>query len=498
MTAGLIQVKITELTLMATILIASAGCTSFISERSPVQNNQWGQFAQRDLLEARRIILQSHPAVLDTGDRAFHEWLRVGFQEATNLGRQAQSQAQALAAIRYFTTGFQDGHLTVSSYEVPSRPGRWAGFNIQRRGKDFLVADTAKSWPIPLPSAGSKILSCGGQDILKIIHEKIAPFVDRRVYLESTLSDLALHLTNEWPNQKIWEEMNFSSCIFQASDGTLQELDLHWMDGDAGLRRSMNPVSRQGVRFLGNQSYWITASNFMPQGAELDSYESMLNQASQILDAKLVVIDTRGNTGGNSINGYRLLKAILKNNKNIKLVSSGSFWRVSPQSISAIDASLDALRKQQNADKVTLDFIQTLSGKMHTAASLGQEWVEQMDLATEEHQHPVNQSFGGKLVLVTDARCASACLDFAEMVLALPGSIHVGQETSADTKYLEAVQSKLPSGAYISVPVKVWRERLRGTNTPITPEFAYPGDIRDTPSIEAWIRGHVLPIVAGK
>ena len=41
------------------------------------------------------------------------------------------------------------------------------------------------------------------------------------------------------------------------------------------------------------------------------------------------------------------------------------------------------------------------------------------------------------IFFLTDYVCVSACLDFADLILSLPNVTHIGQETSADTKYLE-------------------------------------------------------------
>lgn len=51
----------------------------------------------------------------------------------------------------------------------------------------------------------------------------------------------------------------------------------------------------------------------------------------------------------------------------------------------------------------------------------------------------------GPVYLVTDYSCMSACLDAVDLWLAL-GAVHLSQETSADTLYMDIRHAKLPSG----------------------------------------------------
>jgi hypothetical protein len=98
-----------------------------------------------------------------------------------------------------------------------------------------------------------------------------------------------------------------------------------------------------------------------------------------------------------------------------------------------------------------------------------------------------------QVFFLTDGRCMSACLDFADLLLDYaPGVIHVGLPTSADTQYLQVRQLALPSGRdSVWLPMKVWRNRPRG-NEPYIPKHRFPGEIADTAALESWIRELVL------
>ncbi|MCE0970099.1 hypothetical protein [Pseudomonas putida] len=93
-------------------------------------------------------------------------------------------------------------------------------------------------------------------------------------------------------------------------------------------------------------------------------------------------------------------------------------------------------------------------------------------------------------MLVTDSFCASACLDFADAVLAVPGTIHFRLSTSGDTLYIDIGSQALPSGAQFWLPLKVWRGRVRGNNQSYDPRYSFDGDINDTSAVQQWVLGY--------
>jgi hypothetical protein len=53
---------------------------------------------------------------------------------------------------------------------------------------------------------------------------------------------------------------------------------------------------------------------------------------------------------------------------------------------------------------------------------------------------------------------------------------------------MDVRQLRLPSGiGGVSVPMKVYRGRPRGSNEPVVPTHVFAGDITDTAALERWI-----------
>jgi hypothetical protein len=94
-----------------------------------------------------------------------------------------------------------------------------------------------------------------------------------------------------------------------------------------------------------------------------------------------------------------------------------------------------------------------------------------------------------KILFLTDGRCGSACLDFADLILKLPNVTHIGEETAADTVYMDIRVEHLPSGlGRFSLAQKVYRGRARGHNQSYQPDIVYSGDLTNTRQIKRWVR----------
>ena len=71
--------------------------------------------------------------------------------------------------------------------------------------------------------------------------------------------------------------------------------------------------------------------------------------------------------------------------------------------------------------------------------------------------------FPATVALLSDGACASACLDFADEVLSMPGTTLLGADTGADGLLMEIRGAPLPSGLMsIAVPMKAYVNRKRG------------------------------------
>lgn len=92
---------------------------------------------------------------------------------------------------------------------------------------------------------------------------------------------------------------------------------------------------------------------------------------------------------------------------------------------------------------------------------------------------------GVKVVLLTDANCASACLNVADAVRMVPGMRHFGKVTRADSAYLDAALERLPGANKVMLPLKFWRNSLRANNEALAPKMVFDVDMADDKAFEA-------------
>ncbi|MDF3839822.1 S41 family peptidase [Cupriavidus basilensis] len=460
----------------------------------------WSKSAVQDITRAHEIIGEGHPGVLDPTDHGFQQWFKQGYDEAIALALRADSEGKALAALRFYITGYRDGHLVVWKEGQVSESPRWAGWIVQRRNGKYRVAARAPDWPVDVPEVGDELLSCDGQRIDDLLVEKVAPFVDRRVGLEGSLSRLALHLTSEPHYETLWEPLRLKHCEVRSSSGKIRQFLLKWQPFTEAFQAMTRPaMPRQGIKQLRQGIHWIHATDFtLSSSKDIASFERLMNKVRGLGEADAVVLDIRGNNGGRTLVGYQVLSALfkdaIKRTPSSEQVESKAYWRVSATAREALEAHKTELTQTEGPASLTYRLLDTLLSRMNEAASLGQTFIEQMDVPLDELAEP-GRPFAGKLVLVAGSNCASACLDFVDMVLSIPGAVHVGSVTSADTRYSDIADVSLPSTAKMWIPLKVWRNRNRGDNEPYVPKFTFDGDLNDTAAVQAWVVNSILPAV---
>src|SRR5690606_5646629 len=107
---------------------------------------------------------------------------------------------------------------------------------------------------------------------------------------------------------------------------------------------------------------------------------------------------------------------------------------------------------------------------------------DEKDEPKEKLNFDYSHGYKKSLYFLTDSGCGSACLDFADLMIKMPNTIHIGEETSADTVYMEGnVINPLSSNlSHLYYPMKVWRNRVRGNRESYIPKFKWSGSISDT------------------
>lgn len=456
---------------------------------SNAASSSYSAIALADLARAKQVLRDAHPAVALKTDRSFNDWFVQGYDEAEKLAMRAANRQQVLAAVRYYLSGFRDSHVAVWDPNASSQT-MWAGWTAQRRGSEWRVVHAASRWLTPMPEEGAVLIACDGLTPSEYVDTYIAPFVDRRTGLESVLYRLALLLSNRTPRDGIWETEKPYSCTFE-SNGEIREYRLDWKFSEEGSHSSSKQRPRMGVELWGKNRYWIYAQQFLPSDLEENELEDAISAILSVPpNADIVVFDVRGNNGGNSLVGYQLLAALMRRDTPTLKSDAQAWWRPSRISVDWFARLARDELVRAGPQSVRYRKILEMEKFLEGAHQKSGPDVLVSDSAMEASQYPPppeGDSFKGRVVLLTDKNCASACLGFSDLVLAVPGALHVGESTSADSDYLDIAVVGLPSGLQMAVPQKVWIGRSRKANAPLIPEYLFGGDIHDTPSLRAWL-----------
>jgi hypothetical protein len=466
--------------LVGTVLLLAAA-----SPASP-----WAGAAVQDLTAMHDIIRDNHPGPVDAQNPGFHDWLDGGLASLLPQARAARSLHDYQTVMRDYANGFADGHLGVTMGEAQHL---WPGFLVRAdRPEGPVTISVVEGAPAGL-HPGDVIDSCGGipvRTLLKdrVLRPRLNPHVPQRLRLASSwlmVAD-ADDPAGQWPDCEL------------LSSGRRHAVKLLWRPitpaalSQARMRSGGIEVPATGLRQIGDV-WLISMPSFAPPDdaavAQLQTLVAQVRaQAVRLHTARHVVIDLRGNDGGDDAWGDQVAEA-LWGTAAVQAVNAAMpsviDWRVSQRNASAIRSDANMMRAQNQA--AAADYFDKLAGRMDHALARHDIFMRETGNAPAPEPHLVSP-FAHPVDVLTTPHCASACLDFVDLLNGLPGTVRVGLETSSDTDYLDTAEAKLPSGhATLHYAMKVYRQRERGANVSYKPALAWPGGGMDDASIVRWI-----------
>jgi hypothetical protein len=458
----------------------------------------WSTTFRDDLRAARRIILESHPGPVDTLNPGFSDWLDAGFEKQMALAESVDSADHYVFALLKYAGGFRDGHLGIR-FDVDRGPPRWPGFFTTWR-KGGVVVHTADPALVPELAEGDLLQSCDGRTGENLVRQRVFDFQ----------YDPALPA--QWVPAAARTFVDFGNpfvnvpkqCVFVRNSKEIA-LDLEWREfswddlGDdySAARGRTRPevglfVPEPGV-------FWLQASTFGPNEAEITKYNDAFRQLRQARsDAKLVVLDLRGNNGGSSMWGDLFAEALWdalpeEDQEDNEYVE----WRVSQGNIAYWETVPSMLRDQFGESHSAYEWSNHVLRHLKSSLEDGQDlWREtpfdgeqdSNDDSTDEDPDSKTERYDGTVVLLTDTTCGSACLDAMSLLADLDRVVHVGDVTAADTQYMEIRSARLPSGlATLVVPIKVYRGRVRPDGGYFTPAIKFDGLHWTDEALRAWV-----------
>jgi len=466
--------------------VAVALTASVAQAQTPESADAWRRLAQADLDAAHALILDNHPgAVPELGDDAFRSRLREGYAVARDRIAAVDSYLGYSAVLAGFATGFGDEHVW-STPRLRGVPYSWAGIVMTRRGGTWVVgAQDGEDQGL----VGARLVSCDGEDAAAVAAARLAFRVSAQVEAQYISNGGFIFVDDGNPFLS-----RPRTCAFETPTGPV-EVALAWRPVETSrLGEALNAAAGGaragfGLRRSGDR-WWISMERLSNDAAAVvDSVEA---RSDEWRDSPALVIDLRGNGGGDTRHGRRLADAIYGADHTAARLRGGSacaaLWRASPGNAAHVRAF--AARAQ---DPQTARYYESLADDIDRAVAEGRPFDEPIpDCAPREPEaNPAPApapAYTGQVVVITDHACFSSCLLMVRDLRTL-GALHVGEATNAATRYMEVREIVLPSGlTNFSTLQKV----VIGEDAdigPFTPAQTFPGSMADTAALEAWISG---------
>lgn len=493
-------------TAFACLTLASAAQAQDAPAETPQPMDQprdWSATLIQDATGLHDIMIDSHPGVHDPLNPEFRARLDQGLAAALERAKTTKDAGGWWWALRAYVASFQDGHVAINITQPDfGFKTRWPGFLTIYRGADQVVANRDDS-DADAPPLGAKLVDCDGVDGATLAEQRIGQFRGRW-FLEAIRTRFGdwmfLSAENPWQTE-------MKACRFEV-DGATKTYALDWRatPDDLSDRRTKLMSSAEtdfALKHFDDGGFWISTPSFngdpsSESHAELTALIADMKAKQDALRmAPYVVLDLRGNGGGSS-HWSQLMAQVLWGDAWMAAHPEPAIeaveWRASDGNIAEISAFLDKLRAT-NSQSDLIAWAEDAVNGMKAAQAAGQVYwrsannEKPADAAPPPPPPPpAPQLMAGRVYVLTDSSCGSACLDAVDLWKTV-GAVQVGRETSADTVYMEIRQPTLPSGlAQIAVPMKVYRGRARGNNEPQRPQYVIEGDMSDDTALLAAIR----------
>lgn len=454
----------------------------------------WQKAAAMDLAAIHDLLRDNAPQMyVDRDSAEFRKWLEAGYAKAQRLVPTVQDYNGYVYLLWEYAGGFRDSHLRVSG---SPEHHTWPGIAMGWADGAYVVRQPPPMQNVPMPPVGAKLLDCDGRSAEEIARSRLDRFTGnldlatgRIVSAVSLLADLG--------NPYV---ARLKTCRFQEPSG-IRQYPLSYRLIDRSALKLRNPARARFGLEQDKTDPKIWRIGIPAMSSELDwpqLYAAIEAHRTEIQSSDRILIDLRGNGGGNSEFAWQVATRLWGSSlvEHYRPFLGPIVYPVTPALRQELaDTLLPRLRKQNSDGKISQDTVaeyEKLLAELDKAKSEGRKTITVGKEAAPARGEPPANPVKAQIFLVTDPVCNSACLDLMDLFLAMPNVYQVGTETNADTIFMEVETHKLPSGLeYLLYGHKAWIKRPRGSNVPYkpTPALTYHGDLADQTAFERWLAG---------
>jgi hypothetical protein len=473
------------LRLLLAAFVGACAMTAPVSAQSQTDElaSHWRAITMADLETAYALVRDNHPAAApELEDVAFQQRLANAHATARERVANVTDIYGYLAVMSGFGVALEDKHLFFINAISP-RLVRWPQFIAARRAGAWVIVDGADD------IEGARIISCGGERIDDYARERLGGF--RAIWsieAQRIANGRLLFIDDGNPFVQ-----HADRCVIDG-DGQPREIALNWTrTSTESLRaRLVAPVGRPGLgveRVDGG--WWINLEELSNRAAGVVA-EARANREA-LRRAPFVVLDMRGNGGGNSRYGDELAALLERGGaeETPAPAAPGTALRC-PEAWRATPANLAEMRDQLRrfAGDFGPDFARDMQSQIdgvEAALQRGDAFAYDVTACARRPAPPLAaasaaERFAVPVAIVTDHTCFSSCLLVTADFIAR-GAVHIGEATDAGTRYFETRFVALPSGlGFFSTMQKV-SFGSQAQIGPFEPAQAFDGDISDTAAV---------------
>lgn len=220
-------------------------------------------------------------------------------------------------------------------------------------------------------------------------------------------------------------------------------------------------------------------------------------QGASFRAGRAIIIDLRGNAGGATAYARGLARAVFGArviNRVPPANQGGALWRVSAANAAYWRDERARLAARFGANSASGRWARGVEQGLARALERGEPiWRQGARRTgasgglTRRRPHGGARPFPAYVFVLSNGSCISACLDFADIALHVPGVLLTGVATAGDGLLAEVRAVTLPSGeASIVIPQKLMLGRGRGAMEVYQPDIAHFGTWDDA-SVRGWV-----------
>ncbi len=436
----------------------------------------WPAKTRQDLHVIETEIDRNHPGPVLAGEvgRAFRDRLSQAGREARARARSVRSPEGLVFVLSQFVSSIGDPALRLDPRNTKTVP-RWPGFAVRKQPSGWRVEAvgslvSGESSPV----LGSELVSCDGQKPDAWFEQSILPYWG----VKGSEADLW------WLSPRVLLDMRNPflklprRCVFRSGGGEL-EIQLGWREAPAAeiadrlVIPGSWPVGSWSWRRFGpgSKGLWVKVPSFRGNNQSAGVSETLTELGRNLPRSERLVIDLRGNTGGEYFLSRKLAGELLgegeiaKAERELGLGPDSELWRAS-------FATVGELRKLE--ERMSKSGVGIVAGAYRKMADIletaGEQGVALTPIAPAMPRFPAGPAPRfprlKHVFILADGACRGICLTFVDVVSRHPKAVLAGQPTGPGSPFGEPRQVELPSGfAMLEVPMR-FRAGASGARAP--------------------------------